>query len=104
MTLSKLSRLFVKWERCPLCGKYCLPSLQHLDKLFFNYPYQIPTVNVLNKVFGEPEEKYCSKCLKIAQDEKDNEERRIMYQQEHCACHLGNPPCLFCTDYRREDD
>jgi|WetSurMetagenome_2_1015567.scaffolds.fasta_scaffold543831_2 hypothetical protein len=30
-------------------------------------------------------------------DDKENEILRVEYIQEHCTCHLGNPPCAFCT-------
>ena len=31
-------------------------------------------------------------------DEKEGEILAHEYAQEHCICHLGNPPCSFCVD------
>lgn len=31
-------------------------------------------------------------------DMKEAYELEMEYGREHCTCHLGNPPCSFCTD------
>ena len=39
--------------------------------------------------------------LKAQQKIKDDEEGWRLaqeYVREHCTCHLGNPPCSFCTN------
>lgn len=44
--------------------------------------------------------KYLTREQKL---ENEIEEQRMIaeYASEHCTCHLGNPPCSFCT---RDDE
>jgi hypothetical protein len=32
------------------------------------------------------------------QKEQEEEEYKRSYRHESCYCHMGNPPCGFCTD------
>jgi hypothetical protein len=31
-------------------------------------------------------------------DDKEGRKLTYEYNRSHCTCHLGNPPCSFCTD------
>ena len=47
----------------------------------------------------------CLKCWKIIDEKERQEEIRGIweYEQEHCTCHLGSPPCTYCTREIDED-
>lgn len=47
---------------------------------------------------SEAMKKYWKTKKKKEKQEKENEKLQYEYMHESCYCHLGNPPCSFCTD------